>query len=373
MLLIVAPWVIRIGYAGNGGVSRVHRRQPRVVHNRIALFYATAAATCFAILAISLYLISSSPTIWSARAHIGEVFGPYIIVLYIPLGILSFYVTTKDSRTVMGKLFTSVLVLLSVLSTLGMGERTLVLLPLLVVFLFGCRTSLKQLALRGAAMILLAAFLLPIFKAQFSGPTDSKSLATDMVNGDLSRAPVLIDSIQKSQLFGTKIMSYPGAGYFYSAFLYVPRSLVPQKGVSTATVFTATMTDSPIEGLGWGLGIGAFDELLLNFGWLLLLPGVVFYGFMLGAADRAAEGIPMLVIPASLSAIWLLGYNLPALLQTFGSLAMVGTVFHLLFAERSTQARSVPVIELVMSSPLHSAVRFTNGRRAISWITRSIP
>ncbi|MEO8725228.1 MAG: hypothetical protein ABI383_03815 [Acidobacteriaceae bacterium] len=364
-LLIVAPWILRMGYAVSTREIRRGTPRSRIGQYRELSFYISFLVICLIVSVLSLHTAFDASSIWSARSHIGEVLGPYIIVLYVPLGILSFFVTTRESHTLRGKLFTASLVLFSIASTIGAGERTLVILPLLLVFVFGGQISFTKIIGGGAAVIMLSVLLLPIFKIQFAESKDLRAVAADVANGDLSRAPVLIESIKEARFLGTKVMGYPGAGYWYSALLYVPRSLAPIKGVSTATVFTGRVTNHSIEGLDWGFGIGALDELLLNFGWLLLVPGLLLCGCLLGAADRASTAIPMLVIPGSLSAIWFLGYDLSAVLQLFGTLAIVGSAWHLLFADTGIRVRSPRLVDLVITANLDRILG--HFKRDIHW------
>jgi hypothetical protein len=56
------------------------------------------------------------------------------------------------------------------------------------------------------------------------------------------------------------------------------------------------------------------------------------YGFAIYQLDQLSRRFPSLIVPTRLSALWLCGYHLPALLLMFGSMAVVCLLLHYLFA-----------------------------------------
>ena len=100
--------------------------------------------------------------------------------------------------------------------------------------------------------------------------------------------------------------------------------------------YTGYTTNQSPDQVHWGLGLGAIEELLLNFGILFLPLGLILYGFAIRQLDLASYRIPVLTAPTRLAAVFFLGYHLPALLQDFGAMAIVALILHGLFAETKT-------------------------------------
>lgn len=338
IVIAAAPWLVACGYLAASRRSIQAAREITDISRRLS-FYVLSALISLALSALSLHLIADAPSLWAARARVGEQFGPYIILLSVPLGILGFYVRQPESHSRFGRVYLGFLMVCSGAANLVTGERTLVLLPLLIVALFWKNPTPSRIFVGGLVALGLAAALLPVFKYQANTAGNSVSDSTQSVlMGDLGRGPVLLDSFMFSEPAGTKIMPYPGSGYVYAVLLYVPRSIAPFKGHSTAVTFTGYHSNTPTEDVIWGLGLGPIDELMLNFGWLALIPGMISYGVAFAFLDRWSMSIPCFGIASSLSAIWLFGYNLPALEQTFGSIVIFGGLWQLIFAPRKRQA-----------------------------------
>lgn len=355
LVLIVAPWIMRLGYEIATRVIRP--ASPNVILLKTpALFFSVSVVMCALIASLALSFVLSDKPIWVTRAIMGEAFGPLIIVLYVPIAILGFFLGLPESRTRKGWLFIAVLSLLSVLCTLGLGERTLIFAPFALMSLFYGRVSIPRLVVIGAGMLIISTAMMPLLRSYASSESSFGQHVTSVLAGDFARAPGLVNTINETAIVGTKYLPYAGSGYVYAALLYVPRSIVPFKGVSTAAVYTAHQTNSNDYDISWGLGVGLIDELLLNFGWLLLVPGLIVYGFVFGALDRASIKYPCLSIVAILTGIYAVGYHLPASLQTFGPIAIVGIICQYLFTDRyrakqltctmslATQAASAPAV-----------------------------
>lgn len=124
------------------------------------------------------------------------------------------------------------------------------------------------------------------------------------------------------------------AGYIYSALFYVPRSIAPFKGRSTADYFTSYIASEPLEGIAWGFAFGAIEEIILNTGFLGFLPGIIIYGLCLGSLDKLSLHIPSLLVATRLGAIWLCGYSSTSILLTFVTMAIVCWICHFLFVEK---------------------------------------
>lgn len=331
-LLLIAPWAMKFGYVVASDLipTKPPINVARLKHAR--WFYWTSAVICLAICACSAALLIIAPSIWAARVFVGAMFGPLVILLYIPIGILGFYVRQPESRTRKGKVFTGFLLILSVLATVPIGERTLMLLPVLVVAVFAGKPSLAKFLVTGTVLLISAVILLQFTKLQQSEGS-ARDLAASVFTGDIARGPVLAATLDHSKSVGTRVMSYPGAGYVYAMLLYVPRVLAPFKGDSTGVNFTARMTTARASDVHWVLAIGVVDELALNFGWIFVIPGLFIYGFCFYLLDRASITVPVLRVATLLAAIWVAGYDLAALLNAFGAIALFGGTCHFLFVK----------------------------------------
>ena len=148
-------------------------------------------------------------------------------------------------------------------------------------------------------------------------------LISEMIFVDLAKTPLLADAVDHAELVGTQILPYPGAGYLYCLLFYVPREWAPMKGYSTAVYYTSQMTHTAPENTHWGLAIGILEEIVLNFGYLLAFPILLFYGFLIGLCERFSASHPAFLAPTRLGAIWLIGQNLPVVLLLFVTMAGV--------------------------------------------------
>jgi len=331
VLLCLAPWLLRLGGVVIVVERRKANRRSRLVGSRVILFFLLSVIATIACLYIA-YLHVSMDAIWVTRSELSTKLGPTIILLYLPMYILMFFIQQKESSSFIGTLFSAILVVASIACTVFIGQRTLVLMPILAFGLFRSRASLRRFALMSAFALVAAAALLPIFKWQFAEQESFMELAKSTVVSDFHRGPILAETVEKSPAFGSSVLPYPGEGYVYSALFFVPRSLVWFKGNSTAQVFTAAEDNNTVEGTDWGFGISAIDELLLNFGKVLSIPGLALYGILLSLLDRLGTKIPTCAVPVRFCGIWLMGYQLPALLMLFGGMILVAVALSFLFA-----------------------------------------
>jgi hypothetical protein len=333
ILLLISPWII--DYAAGSIESRakpIEARKVCILPARRLMFYIGVSLLCLLCATLAIKLAVSSDFIWAARVAASNLLGPYIVILFVPLSILVFYVQIRDSHSAFGRFYVGFLVLCSVISALPAGERTYLLLPFVSIFLFWGNLSLRRIAIAGAAVILGASLLLPFFKAKQEHNDSTSDMLLSTLNGDLSRSPILADVVTHSSLVGTRLLDYPGAGYVYSALMYVPRSIVPFKGYATAIAYTAYVDNTVPGETNWGLGISAIDELLLNFGILLVPFGLAFYGYAIGFADKLSQRDPTLVAPTRLATVFILAYHLPAIILVYGSMALTAIVLRRLFA-----------------------------------------
>jgi hypothetical protein len=345
VILLVAPWLFHLGsiIAKNGKNVNVKDTIATLSSSRRTIFYLFTTIISLTLLISGNKQLHLNDSIWAGRAEIGDVLGPLIIILYLPIHFLAFYVKTSDANTKYGLLFSLFLLVASILSTLVVGQRTTVLLPILIVVFFRKKLSLNKIFIFASIAIIGAAAFLPIFKWQYADRGYSiGELLVETVNGDLYRGNVLATALEMTEPLGTKVMPYPMSGYIYSLLYYVPRQLVPFKGWSTAQYFTSDIVRTPVEDTDWGFGIGAIEEILLNIGFWLCIPGFLSYGICMGLLDRLSWSVPSLVIPTRLAAIWLCGYNLVTLLLLFGTMAIVGWVFHHLFMQKVSYVSQMP-------------------------------
>lgn len=329
LALLAGPWLLKFGYwlVPKSDLPQRHR----IAHPKF--FYLASLTICSLIALWSLSKLIQFENIWDAHAAFAENFGLLAPLLYLPLGIFMFYLVQRESKTIRGKMYLGLLMLLSILSMLATGERTLVLLPLLLISMFYRRPSAQRIALIGTGLVVLSIVLLPLYRWNHKD-SSNKEAAIGVFTTDLARGPELTYNIDNSKLIGTGILPYPGAGYVFAAMLYVPRSLAPWKGYSTARYLTAQITNETPDALDWGFGGGAIDELILNFGILFVFPGLVLYGIGFGLLDRLAHRFPVFGISSRLSAVWLLGYDLPALITLFGVIGVIGSLCQWIFTRR---------------------------------------
>ena len=137
--------------------------------------------------------------------------------------LLAFYVQQTDSTTWRGTLMMICLLIAAELVAYPIGERTNLLLPLVICVLFHRQLRLSQLLAVLAVTLLCAACLLPIMKAQYADANKSMStLLGEMIYVDLARAPLLADIIAHADGLESRVLPYPGAGYVYSLCLFSP-------------------------------------------------------------------------------------------------------------------------------------------------------
>lgn len=326
-ILLFAPWALRLGaLAANSPARDRERRASQVSEirpDRARLFYGIALAVCAGCAFGCLELLLRNPLIWMASSQLLAALGPYYVLLALPSCLLAYFIRQQNISPAKRAAVVAVLLFCSVLSAIPVGERTGVLLPLVIVGLFYKPLSLRRVSAIAVTGALSASLLLPLFKPRQADNRDALDMVQTTVWSDFSRAQVLADAVDRSSAIGTRIMPFPGAGYVYSALLFVPRTLAPFKGYSTAVAYTAAVTETPDPETNWGLGLGVVEELALNFGVAAVLPGLLFYGIAMGWAEKLARSVPAAGIPLRLGAIWICGYHLPALLQVFGTMTVV--------------------------------------------------
>jgi hypothetical protein len=334
LILLFMPWLFHVGARlANRGYS-LDPVEPVVQHSnprRRMLF--TASAVCITVpLAVIGYIrIAEGLPIWDARLKVANEWGSLITILYLPIHLLAFYVCQSSSRSRKGMIFVSWLVASGVISTLTIGQRTNTLLPFVILALFWFRLKPRTLVAGVALLIVGAATFLPFFKERYAGSGVSPSLVVITMHNDFARSGTLATAVDLSPPLGTRILPYPLAGYVYSALFFVPRSIAPFKGESTALYFTGHVSASDPFDIDWGFGIGVAEELLLNVGIAFVAPGFLLYGIAIGFIDRYSRHVQALVVPTRLGCLWLCGYNLPSILLMFGTMAVAVWICDRLF------------------------------------------
>ena len=371
-ILIVSPWLFIFG--------------SRLVKNCITLESAQQTSTILAkrapIFYLVVFVVSCIPAIIGYRALSGygakisllgsdyiRDLGLWTIIIYFPLYFLAYFVRQKNSKTGVGLVFITFLFIANVLATLPTGERTTILMPILIISLFTFRITIARMAAICISLVLLASLILPIFRWHYHDATSSTpELLMDTINGDLSRSQELVESIERSNLTGTRIMPYPMAGYVFAALQFVvPRSVAPWKGYSTAAYFTGSIIHADPDALEWGLGVGAIEEIMLNAGILWVVPGLLIYGALMGAFNRLSVRVPSLLIPTRLAPLWMCGYGLPTLMLLFAVMGGVCWICHILFSDGGVpvkNGRTLRFYEGVKVRSLSSSL-FSRGVRTI--------
>jgi hypothetical protein len=328
LLVSVSPWLLQFGTSIVEGRNSSRLLIDQAVLSelkpqRTLLFYLSAVALLIPTTAYG-YSQLQAGSIWAVRAKIGEELGILIVLLYIPLHYLAFFVRHRDSRTLRGRIFLIFLIGCSVISTLGIGQRTNVLLPFLVLILFYFRIRPQTFLVGIPLLIVCSAVLLTTFKWQYMKQTHVVELVQETINGDFARDPILYSAMEQSNVIGAKIFPYSMYGYVYTATFLIPRQLAPFKGVSTGQFFTGTLVGTKPEETNWGFGVGAIEEIILNGGFIAFVPLMVTYGAAMGLLDRLSRKQPAVIVPTRLMALWSFGYHLPGLILSFG--VMLGVV-----------------------------------------------
>jgi hypothetical protein len=332
ILIAASPWLMRLG-SQNGSAGKVETRMSELREGTPRLtFYGLLIAICISCTLIPLSLIALTPRLWESRAVLGERMGPWIIFLSFPMYLLAFYVRLRDAETRLGRCVLVFLLVSATLSTLAVGERTLVLLPSFIILLFGQTFSLRRWTATIGVSVLTTALLLPLFKSAYQESSHSTlNMLADTVGNDFYRVPELAATLRMSSWVGGESVSYPGAGYFYAACMFLPRRVAPFKGESSAQQFTAQIMQQAPTSLSWGFGISAISEAIFNVGVLFTPFVLVAYGAAIGWLTRKTPSWMSLEIPLCLAALWIFGYHLSALLVNFGAMALVGLACERLF------------------------------------------
>ena len=85
--------------------------------------------------------------------------------------------------------------------------------------------------------------------------------------------------------------------------------MAPFKGWSSSTYYTCRLAHSPPEVTTWILAIGCLEKTVMNFGLLLSIPMLFFYGVFIALFDKLARRIPSFTVPSRLGAVWISGNN----------------------------------------------------------------
>ena len=341
-ILTFAPWLFMLGWiSANSFFSKKYRYIvpiTEISYRRILFFVCFATIVSLICVATSLYFLKGSASVWSSRANIGESLGPFVILLNIPLALLAFWLMQRQSKTNLGKLHTVFLVLSSITSTLPIGQRTIVLLPVLMVVIFGFKISIPKFIFAGAGLIIVASLILPIFKWQYSPKSSSENLITQTIYSDLHRANVLASNIEQLTKTNVNIMPYIGAGYVYTAMALIPRAIVPWKGYSSSTTYTAWREGRNVEDQDWALAITSIDELLLNFGFSGII-GLIFFGALARFVDHFSNKHISFIIPVRLAIIWAWGYDSSVLILLYGNMILISLLLHWIFVQKASLVR----------------------------------
>ncbi len=342
VVLILAPWLLQFG---SFLIKYAIRRKAGMCSILITLsgyrkrlFYALAIILCailITLVAPLLYQIAKGIPIWITRKQIGVSWGPLIILFYIPSGVLAFYLT-KDGYNNNKKYLLSIFLAVSAaLISLPIGQRSGVLLPFLMLGLFGVKLNFRRLILIGIVFVALAAVMLSVFKWQYSSESyNFIDFVKHVIYGDFYRIPVITSAFKSSEWIGSKILPYPMSGYVYNIFFYIPRKIAPFKGYSTASYFTSYLVGSDVLEIDWGFGFGLVEELALNMGLLSVIPGLIMWGILMGLLDKLSSRIPAITVPSKLAGVWLIGYHLAAILLVFGSMAIIAIILQILFTDK---------------------------------------
>ena len=293
--------------------------------DRKATFYGLASLLTIVPAAYGLSRLATGQELWYLRAEVGARLGPAVILLSVPMYLLAFYASLEDAKTLPGRMFALFLAFGAICSTLICGQRSLLLIPLILIALSYFRyVRFSRAIVLACACVVAAAALLPLFRGAYQDKQlRQDNLVAEIIHNDFSRAGVLATALDVSPRVGSRVLSYPMSGYVYTSLFFVPRPWVPFKGRSTAIQFTGFLVNQRPEWLNWGFGTGMLEELTLNVGTRFSLVGVLVYGLALGWLARWQQRRPELTVPLSLGPLFLCGYHLPSLLLNFGLMCFV--------------------------------------------------
>lgn len=338
-ILTFAPWLFMLGWIlASPFVTKSSQQiilKTKIEENRTSFFFILATAICLTCGMVSIYFLKGSSSVWDSRANIGGTLGPFIILLNTPLAILAFWLVQQQSKTFWGRAFTVFLALSSIISTLPIGQRTIVLLPILMIAIFGFKISLPKFVVAGVSLIIAASLILPIFKWQYAVSSNDGNLVVKTIYSDFHRANVLTDNVDVLTSKTTAILPYFGAGYVYTASAFLPRSIAPWKGYSSSIAYTAWREGRDAKNQDWALAITSIDELLLNFGFIGIA-GLVFFGAVARLADHFSNRHVSFVIPVRLAIVWFWGYDSSVLFLLYGNMIIVGIFLHWIFVQKAS-------------------------------------
>lgn len=336
IVLMVAPYVLAIGYRATAGEFSPIPHLPTVslVPKLRPIFFLLFVPLCAAFALVGFSVIYGVSSVVDVKLFWMSVLGSGYIAFLLPMFVLAFFLRTKESRSPWGWVFIVFLLAANVAATLFLGQRTMTLLPFLMVVIFLWRVSAARLALSAVVLFAFASAALWFYKGFAVDPNENfVARVQKVVNNDIVRSTVLARAIDESDPIGTRVLPNPGQGYLYTLLLYVPRSVLPQKGYSTAAYFTAFANGEDTEFLAWGLGLGFLEEISLNFGYVALVPGILLYGAFLGLMQRVSQVFPSCVVGTHLGAVWMSGYGSPSVFLYFGSMTLFAIVLEGCFAD----------------------------------------
>jgi|GEM_PF-2040925 len=339
LLVIAAPYLLWLG-AGllrrrNDELHRDARVEMSVTAQR--LFPLVFLPLCLALAGFGAYAIWGAQSIAEIKPMWVSFFGSSYIVFLFPMFLLAFFVRTSFAKRRSGQVILYVILACAVVATLFLGQRTMTLLPFLILAIFHYRVRILRLALAAVVLITISAATLSFYKGY--AVQENLELGDGLLqvlNNDVTRANVLARALRESREIGTHVLPFAGQGYVHSATLYIPRKLLPEKGYSTTAYFTGLSTGEDVEYLGWGLGVGFLEQISLNFGFWFLVPTILLYGLGLGSLDRVSESFPAAVVGIRLGAVWMSGYDASSLVLYFGSMTIFAMLLESFVASRTS-------------------------------------
>lgn len=351
MVILAAPYLLAVGFRAVAGSADRLPLSPelRFAPRMKPLFLLLFLPAVLALGVVGFTVIRGAASAAEVKLLWVGTLGSGYIVFLLPLFLIAFFLRTRDCGSRSGYVVLGVLLASSVAATLFLGQRTMTLLPFLMVILFRIRLNLFRLALSVSLLFLFASAALVFYKGYAVDQSMDLLARGEMVLGnDLTRAPVLARAVQESQPLGTTVLPSTGQGYLYAAQFYLPRALAPAKGYSTPSYFTALTNGEDAEYISWGLGLGFLEEIMLNFGYYAVFPGTVLYGLALGLLQRLARAWPCSAVGVHLAAFWMCGYALPSVLLYFGTMVILAILLQSLFVENRS---SVSPQETVPNTP----------------------
>ncbi|WP_026485636.1 O-antigen polymerase [Caldanaerobius polysaccharolyticus] len=293
LILLGSIILTYIGYVSGRSIKKIKNNYTNNKHH-LFLYFISKLFQCYAIFIFvySFELLIQNRSLIKNNMLLREIIFSKIdvitlhgVLVLLPMAVsiyyLYIYIHEKNKSALYYFIFYFILSLNPAFIT---GERTalikVLLLSLLVIYE---RYPRSKYLIYSFSFIVLILYLYSSFKVTL---LNSKNLFLDIIKKDFDMNWSLWYIIENTNLFYSKIISFPGSGYLYTFLVFLPRNIAPFKGYSSTMQFTyyygiqnnIPLGASTIGQLNWQYKFGVMPEALINFGYL----GVITISILLG-------------------------------------------------------------------------------------------